>query len=559
MARSVRPPRAAVAAIASMSARSSRSRVAGEGERLLELRLGARADGDDEGVVGDELPARQHRHVTEGVDRDEPSRPEAGARAGGQGGEPDVDPGADPEGPARRRGGQTEALPGVDQLHRGPSRREVLQRERGLEAGDAGAGDHHAGALSLGAGHAVILRRPRPRAIRGWPLDGAAFPHAAPQPRGAAPAPEGQVLNSRVTRGVVVHEAGATTARARRPTAGSRPSRPARPRAERQRGPIPGASAPAPWADLVRVLAGRRSVSAIRSPHFARQALQPRGQPQPGEKAATGVRHGPDAPLRPAVEARRQPRESNAHGRAMRSEARSPDMRRHLLILAGAPAALAALSLAVAGCGDDSGSSASTPAATTAPDTSGTTPAAGATTAATTAPAAATKVAVLMGKPTEFSLSAVPVRVATGKTTFIVANNGAILHEMVVVPSTGGAAALRQPDGHGQRRGQPGRGGRRGAGRRRSAHGHDAAGEVRPALQPAGPLRQPHVRELRRAVSAPPQRRCGAGGSASAGPVGRLRQRPRPGSTPGVPWSSGAGAHAQQAGRSAPSKISMFA
>jgi uncharacterized cupredoxin-like copper-binding protein len=122
-------------------------------------------------------------------------------------------------------------------------------------------------------------------------------------------------------------------------------------------------------------------------------------------------------------------------------------MRRHLLILAGAPAALAALSLAVAGCGDDSGSSASTPAATTAPETSDTTPAAGATTAATTAPAAATKVAVLMGKPKEFSLSAVPVRVATGKTTFIVANNGAILHEMVVVPSTGGAAALRQPDG----------------------------------------------------------------------------------------------------------------
>ena len=52
-----------------------------------------------------------------------------------------------------------------------------------------------------------------------------------------------------------------------------------------------------------------------------------------------------------------------------------------------------------------------------------------------------------MGKPKEFSLSAVPVQVAAGKTTFIVANKGSILHEMVVVPSTGGAAALRQPDG----------------------------------------------------------------------------------------------------------------
>ena len=121
-------------------------------------------------------------------------------------------------------------------------------------------------------------------------------------------------------------------------------------------------------------------------------------------------------------------------------------MRRHLLILAGTPAALAALSLGVAGCGDDSGSSASAPAATTAPDTSETTPGAGAT-ATTTAPAAATKVAVLMGKPKEFSLSAVPVQVAAGKTTFIVANKGTILHEMVVVASTGGAAALRQPDG----------------------------------------------------------------------------------------------------------------
>ena len=52
-----------------------------------------------------------------------------------------------------------------------------------------------------------------------------------------------------------------------------------------------------------------------------------------------------------------------------------------------------------------------------------------------------------MGKPKEFSSSAAPAQVTAGKTTFIVANRGSILHEMVVVPSAGGAAALRQPDG----------------------------------------------------------------------------------------------------------------
>ena len=52
-----------------------------------------------------------------------------------------------------------------------------------------------------------------------------------------------------------------------------------------------------------------------------------------------------------------------------------------------------------------------------------------------------------MGKPKEYSLSAAPAEVAAGKTTFVVANRGSILHEMVVVPSPGGAASLREPDG----------------------------------------------------------------------------------------------------------------
>lgn len=125
-------------------------------------------------------------------------------------------------------------------------------------------------------------------------------------------------------------------------------------------------------------------------------------------------------------------------------------MRRHLTLVT-ATAGLAALSLTVAACGgssDSADASTSTPsAATTAPEESATTAAPPATTAATTAPATATRVAVLMGKPKEYSLSAAPAQVAAGKTTFIVANRGSILHEMVVVSAPGGAAALRQPDG----------------------------------------------------------------------------------------------------------------
>jgi uncharacterized cupredoxin-like copper-binding protein len=125
-------------------------------------------------------------------------------------------------------------------------------------------------------------------------------------------------------------------------------------------------------------------------------------------------------------------------------------MRPHL-ILVSATATLAAVSLAAAGCGGDSDSAdSSTPApaaATTAPDASETTATPTATSPATTAPTAATRVIVVMGKPKEFSLSATPAQMAAGKTTFVVTNQGSILHEMVVVPSAGGPAALRQPDG----------------------------------------------------------------------------------------------------------------
>ena len=119
-------------------------------------------------------------------------------------------------------------------------------------------------------------------------------------------------------------------------------------------------------------------------------------------------------------------------------------MRRRSILMTAA-AMLAAASLAVAGCGDDdSAADTSTPAAaTTAPDTSDTV----ATTPATTAPATATKVAVVLGKPKELSLVAVPAEIPAGPTTFVVANKGEQLHEMVVVPSDAGAAGIRNADG----------------------------------------------------------------------------------------------------------------
>lgn len=134
-------------------------------------------------------------------------------------------------------------------------------------------------------------------------------------------------------------------------------------------------------------------------------------------------------------------------------------MRRRDLILASAGAALASASLLVAGCGSSSSSansSTSTPAATTAPattavDTSDTE----VTTPATTAPATATKLAVVLGKPNEFSLVPTPTSVNAGPITFQVVNKGKILHEMVIVPAKS-AASLKQPDGTGSEADSPG-------------------------------------------------------------------------------------------------------
>ena len=83
-------------------------------------------------------------------------------------------------------------------------------------------------------------------------------------------------------------------------------------------------------------------------------------------------------------------------------------------------AVLAVASLAVAGCGSDSSTPAADtstpPAATTSPETVETTPTASET---TTAAAAAAAVAVALGSPQEFSLSADPVEIPAGKATFI--------------------------------------------------------------------------------------------------------------------------------------------
>ena len=64
-----------------------------------------------------------------------------------------------------------------------------------------------------------------------------------------------------------------------------------------------------------------------------------------------------------------------------------------------------------------------------------------------TAAATATNVSVVLGKPSEFSLVATPDAFHGGPTTFVVANKGADLHEMVVVPSETGAAGVRNADG----------------------------------------------------------------------------------------------------------------
>lgn len=122
-------------------------------------------------------------------------------------------------------------------------------------------------------------------------------------------------------------------------------------------------------------------------------------------------------------------------------------------------ALLAAAALAAAGCGSSSSGSAPAADATTEATTAATTPAETVETTSTTseAPAAgAGAVAVTLGSPSEFAMSADPAEVAAGKVTFTVDNKGSILHEMVVVPATGGAESLKQANGEASEDGAPG-------------------------------------------------------------------------------------------------------
>jgi uncharacterized cupredoxin-like copper-binding protein len=134
---------------------------------------------------------------------------------------------------------------------------------------------------------------------------------------------------------------------------------------------------------------------------------------------------------------------------------------RRLSILVTGTATVAAVALAV-GCGSSSSPSAgaaTTEAATTpAPSptsTVGDIESEPTTTLAATAPTGAAKVAIVMGRPAEFSMVAKPAQVPAGKVAFDVVNRGTILHEMVVVPGDS-AATLKRADGTASEKGSPG-------------------------------------------------------------------------------------------------------
>ena len=129
-------------------------------------------------------------------------------------------------------------------------------------------------------------------------------------------------------------------------------------------------------------------------------------------------------------------------------------MIRNRAAIVGAAIAVAAVSVTLAACGgsSDSADSTTTAAAATTETPAGTTTAP----ATTTTPSKTTVVPVVLGKPDEFSLVPARTSVPAGKVTFAVTNQGAMTHEMVVVPAPDGAAALKEPDGTASEAGSPG-------------------------------------------------------------------------------------------------------
>lgn len=116
-------------------------------------------------------------------------------------------------------------------------------------------------------------------------------------------------------------------------------------------------------------------------------------------------------------------------------------MSTRILRPAAAILALGALGIGVAACGGSSdtttAAATSTTAATTAATTADTT-----TTASTSTDVVATTVNVTLGKPKEFSLVPSPGSVPAGKVTFTVKNDGAMVHELVVIKTNLDAGKL---------------------------------------------------------------------------------------------------------------------
>ena len=98
--------------------------VPSEAQRPANRRLGTSSDRDDQGVVGEEPPAGQHREMALGVDRRNAALRERGPGARRNVGQRVVDSGPHSERPAGRGGRYPEPAAGIDQAHMdGGSRR----------------------------------------------------------------------------------------------------------------------------------------------------------------------------------------------------------------------------------------------------------------------------------------------------------------------------------------------------------------------------------------------------------------------------------------------------